>query len=396
MTDHNLAVTFITIGCLLLLGLLGEAIGQKTRLPRVTILILIGIVIGPVGLDLLPALKNHWFDYTATIALTMIGFLLGGKLNKKHIEQYGAAILQFSITITLGTFIVVFMGLLLIGVSTPLALLLAGISLATDPLATVDCIKETKQKSRLSNWLEGIVALDDVWGLLFFSLIITIANLLHTNSLSNEFILQGLWELGGAITLGVLLGLPAAFLSGRVRTGDPTLVEALALVILCAGLSVYLEVSYLLAAITMGITIAYFAKHHEHAFHEIEHIEWPFLVLFLILIGASFEPQNLNNIYIIAFGYIVLRVVGRIAGAHISNQSHLLSLKDKSYMGLSLLPQAGVALGTALYAKQYFPELGNIIITITISATIIFELLGPIVTRWSLRQTPDLNDNKKE
>jgi len=283
----------------MLLGLAAQAIGSRTHVPRVTILIGLGIAIGPVGFDLLPDLSARWFDYITTVALTMIGFLLGGKLNRDALDRYGAVAFGLSLVITLGTF----------------ALVLAGVSLATDPIATLDIIDTSPVRSRLAEFLPPIVALDDAWGLLLFSIVVTMVHLLANGSVDVSIIAGAAYELGGSIVLGAALGLPMALLSGRIKQGEPTLVEALGMVMLCAGLSLWLGLSYLLAAIVMGMTVSFIARHHKFAFHEIEHIEWPILILFLVLVGASFTPGNWAAISMIGLGYVAFRLLGRIAGA---------------------------------------------------------------------------------
>ncbi|XOV88102.1 MAG: cation:proton antiporter [Pseudomonadota bacterium] len=374
----------------MLLGLAAQAIGSRTHVPRVTMLILLGIGIGPVGLDLLPDLSNAWFDYITTVALTMIGFLLGGKLDRDLIGRYGSASILLSLVITLGTFATVLAGLLLIGVSVPLALILAGVSLATDPIATLDVVNSTPGDSRLKRFLPGIVALDDVWGLLLFSVVMTFVHLFASETFSVDFVHDALLELGGSIALGAGLGLPMALLSGRIKEGEPTLLEAVGMVMLCAGLSLLLGASYLLASIVMGMMVSWYGRHHKFAFHEIEHIEWPFLLLFLILVGASFEPSGLAVLSVAGLGYIVFRVLGRVLGCHLY-LPHILSGREKTYLGFSLLPQAGVALGTAIYAKQLFPDLASEVVMVTIGATIFFELVGPVFTALGLRRTAPLD-----
>ncbi len=386
MSQDSISITLITLGALWLLGLAAQVIGSRTHVPRVTILIAFGMLIGPVGLDLLPDLSLAWFDYITTIALTLIGFLLGGKLSGDAIRTHGVDAFMLSLIITLGTFAVVFAGLKLLGVSTPVALVLAGVSLATDPIATLDVVDNSTARSPLRNFLPPIVALDDAWGLLLFSIVMTLVHMVSNGGIHAEFLLEAILELIGSVALGLALGIPMAALSGRIKAGEPTLIEALGMVMLCAGLSLYFGFSYLLSAIVMGITISALASHHKFAFHEIEHIEWPMLVLFLILVGASFTPGSWMAFSLLGVAYIVLRIVGRVVGAHLYAKA-ILNRRGKTMLGLALLPQAGVALGTAIYATQQFPEIAQEVVTVTIGATIAFELFGPMLTAWALRET---------
>lgn len=381
LSSNTIAQSLLLIGALLALGLFAEYLGRRSRLPRVSILIMLGMAVGPVGLDLLPALGNNWFDYLSTLALTMIGFLLGAKLDRETIAQHGAQALWLALGITVVTFLVVGTGFYWLGVGLPVALVLAGVSLATDPLATTDVIAESGRDTLLSRMLTALVALDDVWGLILFSAVLSGVNLVVNGSLEMHFVWEGLREMLGGIALGVVLGVPMAYVSGRIQAGEPTLIEALAMVFLCAGLGLALEVSYLLAAITMGGVVGRLASHHTSAFHEIDHIEWPVLIVFLILVGASFDPETLPQVWHLVLAYMLLRSLGRMMGAALLARGLGFTLRQRSELGLCLLPQAGVALGAALYACQLFPELSETIIAVTVLATVLFEIIGPLITR---------------
>jgi len=385
--ESTVASTLTTLGALLVLGLLAQVIGQRTKIPRVTMLILLGMLMGKLGLDFIPAGTDASLDYVTKTALTMIGFLLGGKLNQDSLKEHGKSALIFSLLVTIGTFLVVFTGLKLIGLSSALAAVFACISLATDPIATLDVLNNSAGRSRLKFVLPGIVALDDVFGLLLFAVVMALLTLTNGHGSGLELVFDASVELFGSMFLGVVLGFPMATLSGRIKEGEPTLIEALGMVMLCGGISLLFDLSYLLAGISMGLTVSVFASHHKFYFHEIEHIEMPFLMLFLILLGASFEPGDWAVMSLIGLSYIILRIIGRIVGAQFYSRTRLLDFRERTYLGLSLLPQAGVALGIAVYAQREFPEIAQQVVAITIGATIFFELLGPVLTGWSLART---------
>lgn len=385
--ESAVATTLTTLGVLLLLGLLAQVIGQRSQIPRVTMLILLGMLMGKFGLDFVPSGTDESLEYITVTALTMIGFLLGGKLNQDSLKEHGHEALLFSMFVTVGTFLVVFTGLKLIGLSFALAAVFACISLATDPIATLDVLDHSPGRSRLKFVLPGIVALDDVFGLLLFAVVMALLTLSDGHGSPMELALAAGVELFGSVLLGVVLGYPMAKLSGRIKEGEPNLIEALAMVMVCGGLSLMFDLSYLLAGISMGLTVSLCASHHKFFFHEIEHIEMPFLMLFLILVGASFEPGSWAVMSLIGLSYIALRIGGRVVGAHFYYGTKLLNFRERTFLGLSLLPQAGVALGIAVYAQREFPEIAQQVVSITIGATIIFELVGPILATWSLAKT---------
>ncbi|QPJ62326.1 MAG: cation:proton antiporter [Candidatus Nitronauta litoralis] len=392
---ETISKTLITLGAIFLLGLAVEYIGRKTRLPRVTLLLVLGILIGPSALDVLPRLiYEEWFTFITDIALGMVGFLLGEKLLFSILKENAKTVLAISIGEVLVTSVLVFTGLFLIGVSVEMSLILAGIATATAPAATMDVVQETGAQGPFTTILLEIVAIDDAWGLIVFSFLLAMAHSLHTNAGGAAILLSGSWELGGALLLGIALGIPMAFLTGRLRFGEPMLIEALGFLFLCTGIALWMEVSFLLASIVMGAVVANMAQHHKYPFHAIKEIESPFLILFFLLAGASLQLESLGQVGTIGLVYIIFRVLGRISGAWIGGTLCDSPTEIKNWMGLALMPQAGVALGMALVANQEFPKYGVYIFPLIIGTTVFFELTGPILTRVALTRSGELLNKK--
>jgi NhaP-type Na+/H+ or K+/H+ antiporter len=385
----------IQLACLLLLGLVAEAVGRRTRLPRVSLLILAGVLVGPVGLDWLDAQAEQWFPRVSEIALAMIGFLLGGRLTKELWVNSGRHVLVLSLIFLLTTIAVVGLGLYVAGLPISLALLMAAIATATDPAATEDVINQYKAQGKFTDILRGIVAIDDLWGIVSFTVILVVVHSLQGAGNGSGVLLHGAWELFGSVGLGVLLGVPMAYLTGRIRENQPTLVEALATVLLCAGLAIWLELSYLLACITMGVVVVNAAGHHERPFHAIEDIEWPFLILFFILAGSRLDFSVLVGLEWLLVAYCVLRLLGRVLGGMLSPCFHAFlggkqQAENYRFMGVAMLPQAGVAMAMAFMASQTFPEYADQLLAVVLVSTVLFELFGPLATHQVLRRHADL------
>lgn len=382
----DLYLVFLTLGALFLLGLLADQVGRRTRLPRVTLLLLCGISIGGSGLNLLPPETEYWYEFLTIAALTMVAFLLGNALSLKSLRRHGTTILAISLAVVLVTIAVVSAGLWAFGVELGLALLLGAIATATDPAAMQDVIRQSKAKGGFVKTLIGVVAIDDAWAVLAFSFILILVGMLN-GATSHAGLLEAAWEIGGALVLGVALGWPGAYLTGRLAKGEPLQTEALGVVFLCAGLALWLEVSFLIAGMTAGAVIVNFAKHHSRAFHEIEHFQWPFMILFFILAGASLDVSALVEVGLIGLGYVVLRVLSRIIGGWIGAVIGGAPKTQRPWFGIALLPQAGVAVGIALIAAEQYPQYADTILAVTIGTTVVFELLGPSGTLLALRQT---------
>ena len=378
---EDLAKTLITLGGLFLVGLATDLLGRRTPLPRVTLLLIFGFLIGPSVFDLLPDLSERWFPMVADMALVMVGFLLGGKLTVPSFRRHGRRILWISVAVVVLTAAVMLVGLLILGFRVEIALLLAGIATSTAPAATTDVAHELRAHGRFTRTLLGIVAVDDALGLIMFSLLLAVVLALTGQGSASEILLLALWEIGGAFLLGVALGIPMAYLTGRIQPGEPTLAEALGVVLLCGGIALWLDVSFLLASMVLGAVVANLARHHRRPFHAIEGIEWPFLILFFVLAGASLHIEALAAVGFVGAAYILLRIIGRVlgvwAGAALSNADAL----TRRWMGIALMPQAGIALGMALVAAQRFPDLSDIILPVVIGATVLFEVIGPVLTR---------------
>lgn len=375
----SIDLLLITFGSILLVGLGLDAIGQRTRLPRITLLVAFGVLVGPTALDLLPVDGRVVYPRVAEIALTMIAFLVGGDLTRTTLIAHGRGIIVVSLCVVIATVSFIAGGLSALGTPLALALLLAGVGLATDPAAVREVAKDLRADGARTKTTLGIVAIDDVWGLIAFSVILGfvapngdagwVAGLGH-----------GLKEIVGAVIIGLLVGLPGAFLTGRLRPGEPTMLEALGLVLLCAGLALTWEVSFLLAGMTAGAVIANLASHHERPFHEIEHISVPFMIVFFVLAGASADLGALGDVMLLAAGYIVLRTLGRLAGGLVGVRLANVSMPGAG-IGLALTPQAGITLGMALVGGQALPEIAAPLLAVAVGTTVLFEVLGPFLTR---------------
>lgn len=374
---------FLTLGGIFFVGLAADQIGKHTPLPRVTLLLLAGLVAGQFGL--IPEPLSNAYEFLSVTALTFVAFLLGGSLKISDLRITGQRIFTISLAIVALTVILVSLGLIALGADPGLAAVLAGIATATAPAATTDVIRQSGVTNQFTRTLEGIVAVDDAWGLLAFSLCVSFATYGATHGSENA-LLSVAHEIGGAIVLGIAIGLPGATLTGRIGGGEPLEIEALALVFVTAGLALWADVSFLITGMAVGATIVNRAAHHDRAFHEIEHIQWPFMVLFFLLAGALLDIRALPEVGALGLAYMLLRIIARIIGGWAGARIGKAPKREQRYYGIALLPQAGVAVGMALIAARALPDHADQIIALTIGTTIAFELIGPVLTLWAIRR----------
>jgi len=380
------------VGVLLLAGHAADVLGRRAHVPRVTLLLLLGIAVGPGGFDLAPAALLDAFPIVTQLSLSLVGFLLGERfLARKHrIPLKGLA--QLAATETLVTSLFVLTAALLAGQPWPFALLLAGVAPASAPAATIDVIRESRAEGPVTNAVLAVVAIDDAYGIVLFSLLLAFAQNLAGFDGGQLAIGVALWEVAGAVLLGGALGLPMAWLTGQLKRGEPSLVEALGFVLTCSGLAALLDVSYLLACMTMGAVVATRAKHHTRPFHAIDGIADPFLVMFFLLAGFEFAPESLSGLGVLAGCYVVARAAGKIAGGFLGATVAGSGPVVGRYMGLCVMPQAGVALGLGLVAAERFPQWGPQLLSLLVGTTLVFELVGPIATRFGLRKAGEIPD----
>lgn len=380
------AEILLTIGGVLLLGLATDMLGKRTFLPRVTLMLILGILLGKDVFDLIPQVVINKFELIADMTLLMIAFLLGGRLTRSRIRSSGRYMLWISICEVIVTCITVSLGLALAGMPLGVAVVMGSVGIATAPAATYDIVHESNAKSSFAGLLLSIVTIDDVWALIIFSFGMAGTAVFMNGGSAIGPVLLAVREVGGAVMLGILIGLPAAYLTGRLRKGQPMLTEALGLVFLCGGAAMWLHVSFLIASMVMGSVIVNLAKHHDYPFHEIENIEWPFMVVFFVLAGASLELSALKMLGFLAAAYFICRIMGKLAGAWLGARISGADRATRKWMGAALMPQAGVAIGMALVASSRLPEYRQTILSIVISTTVLFEILGPVFTKMALKK----------
>ncbi len=380
------AAPFLTLlGSLFLVSLLVTPIATRLKVPRVTLLILSGILLGPHISGFISSESRDLFPIIANITLLIVGYLLGARLNREFISRYARGVSMASLTITVLTSLTVALGLQMMGFSIELAWLMGALAAATDPAATLDVLNQNPARNHFGKILEGVVAMDDVLGLLLFTFILGGLQVFNGNGDPGPHLWHVVRDIGGALLIGSVMGALVAWLLEKKPVGKPVIVESLAFIFLCGGLAMLAEVGVLLAAMVMGTVMVNRDGSGADHLHDIENIEEPFLVLFFIMAGSALDLSQLDQIGALGIAYIVLRILGRFLGGLVVPISDF-NPTQRRWLGLALLPQAGVAMGMALVASESYPGLADQIIPVAIAATVLFELLGPMATGLAIRR----------
>jgi len=389
--EHTQGLTLVIIGLMVLAGYVAQWTGARIHIPKVTILLVIGAICSPSVTGLIPVQAEEWFPFVAHMALAMIGFLLGENFVASKIKKMGKKIIWITLGESLMAAIVVFAVLMLVGAPMPLALVLAGIAPASAPAAIFETVREGNAKGPLTDTLLGVVAIDDALGVVLFSILLVAAQGVAGEGTHLGEIGRGLWEVGAGIGVGIAVGFPMAWVTKRVRKGQPTLVEAAGFVFLSAGVASAIGGSYLLACMVMGVVVANVTKESTRAFNEIEHVREPFLAVFFVLAGYKFDLDALMALGLIGLAYIIARAAGLISGGFLSGWMSGAEPDVKNRIGFCILPQAGVALGFALLVQERLPDTGAKVLPLVIATTVLFEIIGPLVARYHLKKAGEFS-----
>ena len=411
-------ISFLHLNTLLLLGLalfggtVGGRLFQKLKIPQVVGYIIIGIVIGRSGLkivdaEIIQSLKP--FNY---FALGLIGFMVGGELKREVLAKYGKQFLYILLCEGITPFILVTISVGLIGSAIlgpspfvwALALLLGAIASATDPATTTSVLKEYKTKGPLTSTILGIVALDDGLALLLFTIASSIATVLigHGGQTALRAIIHPFYEIGGAIGIGALAGFLLSIILKKYSEKERLLAFSIGTVLLITGLSLAMNVSMLLALMTLGIFVANFTGNKgKEIFSLVEGFTPPIYVLFFVLVGAKLEFSHMTmSILSLVCAYLVFGMLGKMIGAIIGAKLSKAPKTVAKFLPFSLFSQAGVAIGLSILAAQHFNGdsggIGSTIVIIITATTFITQLIGPAFTKFAVTKAEEVGLNITE
>ncbi len=384
-----------SLGLILLFGLVSARLINKIKFPSVTAYLLLGILFGPSLANIISSDLISASGFISNIVLGIIAFSIGQNFSHDNFLRIGKSVIWISLSEATGAWILVTLGIFLI-LKQPfhLSLLFGGISAATAPAATVMVVREYKSRGNFTDTLLGVVAIDDAWCLIVFALSLAISKAVTAHVSSNLFIikviLKSVLGIGGAFLLGWMMSLLASNLSRYIRTQTEALVYALGFIFFTIGLALSLHFSVLLACMFLGASLVNLKKTRLNFFDLIRTIDSPLYVMFFVLAGANLEIHFLREIGLVGLVYLTFRMSGKIAGVYLGGTISRASKMVRRYLGLGLAPQAGVALGCALIAKSEFPQVGGLIFTTIIATTIIYELIGPLFTKFALERAGEI------
>jgi len=375
----------LAIGIIIVIGFLGGLVTEKIKFPRITGYIIIGLLLSPSLLNVISAETIENLDILTNIALGVIAFLIGGSLHLETIRKLGKSIAWITPFESLSawllvTLLLVFLSPLILSIPNatwsqtylPLALIIGAISCATAPAATMAIIHEYKAKGPLTTTLLAVVGLDDAIAVIAFAVALGISQpLVGVGGISfSQMLGVPFLHIAEAIAIGILFGFALIYIVfGMILLGD--------------GVAELLGVSAILANMVAGFIVMNTARKRE-MFLVIEKIEEIIFVMLFVLAGLHFDLGVMKVAGILALLIVLGRYLGKYFGARAGATISHASTEVKKYLGLALLPQAGIALGLMLLAKRTFPTFGDIMMNAVLASVIINELVTPPLTKYAI------------
>lgn len=385
--------TIMSVAVMLIAGFLLTRVTKLLKLPNVTGYIVAGILIGPYCFNVIPQGVIDGMSFLADIALAFIAFGTGEFFKLSVLKKSGAKNIIITLFESLVASLVVFIVTYwIMNLGMAFSIVLASLAAATAPASTMMTIRQTGSKGDFVDTLLQVVALDDVVGLVAFSVAIAIATAVISDSVSAMGILLPVLYNLAMIVLGGLCGLLLKVLISKHST-DNRLIIAIAILFGFCGICAFLDVSPLLGCMVMG-TVYMNATNDDKLFKQLNYFSPPILLLFFVRSGANFQLDALLStgdsiagipLLVIGAVYFFVRIVGKYAGAFIGCQVVKKDKLVRNYLGFALVPQAGVAIGlAALASRTVGGETGAAMETIILASSVMYELIGPALAKMSL------------
>ena len=410
----------LSISIALLAGLLLSRLAKRLQLPAVTAYLVAGILVGPCclgALNIYPGIGFSSFETVESysiicdVALGFIAFSIGNEFRLSQLKKIGRQATIVGIAQAVVTTIIVDIALVglhfILGDVFPLeaAIVLGAIASATAPAATLMVVKQYKAKGPVTDMLLPVVAIDDAVGLVLFAISFGVAKAMSAGSVNViSVIVEPLLEVVLSLVLGAVMGLLFHICERFFHSNSKRLCVSIAFVVMTIALSqmtftvngIHIAFSSLLTCMMLGTVFCNICDFSEELMDRADKWTAPLFVLFFALSGAELQINVFSNLVIVLVGvvYILFRCVGKYVGAYTSAKASGCDKNIVKYLGITLFPQAGVALGMASKAKE-FGEVGEIVATITLFAVLVYEIVGPMLTKISLVKAGDINPEER-
>ncbi|MCK5594900.1 cation:proton antiporter [bacterium] len=392
------------IGLALICGFIGGKLARLIKLPSVVGYLLAGLLLGNSVFNIFSLNVLDRISIFSDFALGIVAFIIGSEMRIGILRKLGKGILTILLGESLGAVLLVTLGTYLLTRQFHIALIFGALAAATAPAGTVAVLQEYKSKGNLTNTIYAIVGLDDGVAVVIYAFAAAFAKMFLTgNSVSFVGIIKGpVIEILGSILLGGLMGIIFGYFLRKLHRKTEILAVSLGGILICTGLSNHFNLSLILANMSLAVVFTnIFLFANRRAYESVNLITTSIFIVFFVIAGAHLQIKLLPAMGLVGLIYILSRSVGKMGGAYLGAVTAKAKPVIRRYLGLGLLPQAGVAIGLAILATKEFGGLGetgahlSILVINTIAATtIFFEIIGPITTKFAISKAGEIGKKK--
>ena len=397
----------LAVGIMIISGFFGGEVAAKIKFPRITGYLIVGVLLSPSVLNLIPKTTIEDLGVITSISLGLIAYLIGGSLRLESIRELGKSIAWITPLQSVGpwfltTLVITFLAPFILRASPsttfsntyfPAAFVLGAIASATAPAATIAIIREYKARGPLTTTLLAVVALDDVIAIIAFAIAVGIAQPLVAGdggfSVYQALVLPSL-HIVGSLVIGTVFGVAVISIAKLVKRRALLLGLVFGTIVLSVGVAELLDVSSLLINMVVGFIVINKAKRDE-MFLVIEDTENLIFTVFFVLAGMHFDLSIMKTAGTLAALVIICRWAGKYFGVRLGGKISGAPDVVKKYLGLALLPKAGVTIGLGLLLEPIFPEYGVIMFNALLASTIINELVAPPLAKYAIFKAAEDN-----
>lgn len=386
------------LGIAMTAGLIFNRIVKKFNLPNVTGYLLAGLLIGPYVLDLFPSEAVSEMSLITNTALGFIAFSIGGSFNIANIKAIGGKVLVITLLEACTASLFVILAVLLFRFPVPVALALGAIAAATAPATTLLVARQYHADGPVTRMLLPVVALDDAVCIILFSILTSIAAVIENGTELSiaEMILDPLREIGLSLVLGAGLGLVVAFCSRAFKSRANRIAVIVCSVFLCVSLADKWGLSALLVCMMNSAVMVNVSKESDKMLDVCDRWTPPLFLLFFVISGAQLNLSVLPQIGLVGIIYLLARSLGKYVGATTGSTIVKTDKNIRKYLGLTLLPQEGVAIAMSQMVTGVLPAYGEQIRAVILSATLVYELTGPLISKLALTKAGEIQKPERK
>jgi Kef-type K+ transport system membrane component KefB len=378
----------LSVGLILMAALIAGHGAQLVRIPEVTGYLLVGLLIGPTALDLISHENLETLGFLSEVALGLILFSIGAIFEGSRFRSVGPGVMRITVFEAVFAFALVTGGVMMAGQPLPVAMLLGVIAMETAPATTLMVLHEYDARGPMTDRLLTLLAMNNVFVLVSFgavSAVLTLAAGGEPPLPLGYRALHGLgWTTLGSVALGVLLGLCMDLWAARARESGEAMILVMGVILIAVGASRWLSLSPLICTLALGATMANASRHGRALLEAIAKADPPLYAAFFVLAGAELNVGNLAGLGVAGGLYVGLRSVGKLLGARVGMSGQRLPASVSRNLGLCLLSSSSLAVGLTLQIRSSFPRHASAVTGIVLAAVLIFEIVGPLLTRRAL------------